>query len=162
MCKTSKCTNCTSYEECTKCRWPLCLQCRNSFAHRCEHAEARDQPQHEPTSTSISTPATIKHTIPSSSREPPAKSRNKIIEELSKQSLQPDDQACAFVPSLITSSSSSSDSAATQLDRIIHARSNRIRAGVDLKLDPPTKIAKTAPHSSNTDEALKRLLSKNP
>ena len=162
VCKTSKCTNCTSYEECAKCRWPLCLQCRNSCAHRCEHAEARDQPQHEPTSTSISTPATIKHTIPSSSREPPATSRNSFIEELSKQSHQPDDQACASVPSLITSSSGSSDNAATQLDRIIHARSNRIRAGVDLKLDPPTKIARTAPHSSNTDDALKRLLSKNP
>ena len=43
---------------------------------------------------------------------------------------------------------------------MIQARSKRNRAGGDLKLDPPTKAAKTAMHSSKTDDALQRLLGK--
>ena len=136
------------------------FQYRNSFAHKCEQAEARDQPLHAATSTSMTTPATITHAYPSSSSEPPAKSRKTFIDELVKQSHQPSDQASQIVPALNCSSSSSSDNAAVQLDRMIQARSNRTRAGGDLKLDPPTKVAKTAMHSSNTDDALKRLLSK--
>ena len=75
-CHTSKCTQCTSYEDCPGCKWPLCLQCRSSFAHVCDLAEAMDQDQAQSVSTSTTRSATtIKHAKPTTSSEPHAKSR---------------------------------------------------------------------------------------
>ena len=192
-CHTSKCTQCTTYEDCPACKLPLCLMCRRSYVHVCDQTKASDQiqPALTDTTSTARSPTTIEHAkpttlsephaksrrtsneeqakqsqqpdvhaYPSTSSEPPAKSRKTLIAELVMQSHLPRDHASQVVLASSSSSSRPSENAADQLDRMIQARSQCTRAGGVLRLEPPTKVAKTGMHSSNIDDALQRLLGK--